>query len=109
MTSAAVCVPHTAPSAGVPPRFPITQSVGGTLYGHTPGGSTFVYRPVELLALRGSASCPRLPHVPGVTLGTTSATSGSPEELVVRRPSIEDGGAPRVSFGADDGLDMDDM
>jgi len=52
------------------PTFGIAQSVGGTMYGTTPGGTRIIYDRLFLLKQKESPAArtpPSLPQIPGVT------------------------------------------
>ena len=63
----------------------LSQTPGGSIYGTTPGGTKIFYARDQLLFLRNSPLAktpPKIPFIPGVTIGGESA----PSTLVDRTP-----------------------
>lgn len=84
----------------------ISESVGGTIYATTPGGTKIVYRREELVHLSKSPlakSRPlNMPELPGVTTSSSSSSAISAVSQVV--DSSLSGSPARVS-GKEDGKD----
>jgi len=77
---------------------------GGTMFGTTPGGTRIVYERNFLMSMRHSPLAksppPNLPSIPGVTVGSPAAGSGTNKENSgsgSEAPKTKDSKSPNIS------------
>eukprot|EP01112_Ceratiomyxa_fruticulosa_P011803 TRINITY_DN3237_c0_g2_i1.p1 TRINITY_DN3237_c0_g2~~TRINITY_DN3237_c0_g2_i1.p1 ORF type:complete len:109 (+),score=24.74 TRINITY_DN3237_c0_g2_i1:342-668(+) len=93
----------------------ISQSLGGTFYGTTPGGSRFVYDRNSLLQMRNSPLSktppPIMAHIPGITLvqqqGSPSSVHTTPSSSSPAKTSKPSGKAKSKGEEDDNMFEME--